>query len=74
MTWPARSSSSNSFCTARYFIGFFVDLDMRQNQRRIDGEGAEQLSCLGVVEIIETALERLAIERDDAGVPVSASS
>ena len=45
------------------FVGLLVDLDMRQNQRRIDGERAEHLFCLGVVEVIEAALERLAIER-----------
>ncbi len=47
------------------FVGFFVDLDMRQHQRRVDGERAEHLSCLDVIEAIETALERLAIERHD---------
>ena len=48
------------------FIGLFVDLDMRQHQRGIDGERAEHLPCLGVVEAIETALERFAIERQEA--------
>jgi DDE_Tnp_1-associated len=47
-------------------IGLFVDLDMRRHQRRIDGERAEHLPCLGVVEAIETALERFAIERQEA--------
>jgi len=50
------------------FVGLFVDLDMRQHQRRVDGERAEHLFCLDVVEVIETALERLAIERNDARV------
>jgi len=48
------------------FVGLFVDLDMRQHQRRIDGERAEHLFCLDVVEVVETAPQRLAIERDDA--------
>ena len=48
------------------FVGFFVDLDMRQHQRRIDGERAEHLPGLDVVEGVETGLERLAVERDDA--------
>jgi hypothetical protein len=50
------------------FVGFFIDLDMRQHQRRINGERAEQLFCLGVVEIVKAASERLAIEGHDAGV------
>src|SRR5579875_2629419 len=47
------------------FIRLFVDLDMRQHQRRIGGERAEHLFCLAVVEVVETALEHLAIERHD---------
>jgi hypothetical protein len=50
------------------FVGLFVDLDVRQHQRRVDGERAEHLFCHDVVEVIETALERLAIERNDARV------
>ena len=41
---------------------------MRQHQRRINGERAEQLFCLGVVEIVKAASERLAIEGHDACV------
>ena len=52
----------------RDFVGFFVDFDMRQHQPRIDGERAEHLPGLDVVEAVETALQRLAVERDDAGV------
>ena len=48
------------------FVGFFIDLDVRQHQRGIDGERAEHLPGLDVVEIVETALQRLAVERDDA--------
>ncbi len=48
------------------FVGLLVDLDMRQHQRRVDRERAEHLSCLDVVEAVETALERLAIKRHDA--------
>jgi hypothetical protein len=48
------------------FVGFFVDLDMRQHQRGIGGERAEHLLCLGVIEAVEAAFERLAVERDDA--------
>ena len=53
-----------ALCTAD-FVSFFVDVDMRQHQRRVDGERAEHLFCLGVVEVIEAAFERLAIERDN---------
>ena len=51
------------FLHRRYLVGFFIDLDMRQHQRRIDGKSAEHLSCLGIVEGVETALERLAVKR-----------
>lgn len=47
------------------FVGLLVDLDMRQHQRRVGGEGAEHLSCFDVVEAVETALEGFAIERHD---------
>jgi len=52
----------------RDFVGFFVDFDVRQHQPGIDGERAEHLPGLGVVEGVETALQRLAVERDDASV------
>src|ERR1700685_3774061 len=32
-------------------VGFFIDFDVGENQRRIDRERAEQLPCLGVVEV-----------------------
>ena len=54
------------FLHGRDFVGFFVDVDMRQYQRRVDGERAEHLFCLGVVEAIETTFERLAIKRDNS--------
>ena len=47
------------------FVGFLVDLNMRQHERRIDGKRVEHLFRLDVIEVIETALERLAIERHD---------
>lgn len=47
-------------------VGFFVDFDMSQNQRRIDRERAEHLLGFDVVEVVETGLERLAVERNDA--------
>ena len=50
----------------RDFVGFLVDVDVRQHQRRVDRERAEHLFCLGVVEAIEAAFERLAVKRDNA--------
>ena len=48
------------------FVGFLIDFDVREHQRRIDRERAEHLFGLGVVEIVEAAFQRLAVERDDA--------
>ena len=50
------------------FVGFFLDFDVREHQSGIDGECAEQLLGLGVGETVEAALQRLAVERDDARV------
>jgi len=41
-------------------VGRFIDL--RQHERRIDGKSAEYLSCFGIVEGVETALERFAVK------------
>ncbi len=38
---------------------------MRQHQRRFDSESTEYLSCLGIVEGVEAALERLAVKRQN---------
>ena len=54
------------FLHGRDFVGLFVDVDMRQHQCRVDGERAEHLFCLGVVEAIKTAFERLAVKRDNS--------
>jgi hypothetical protein len=54
------------FLHGRDFVRFFVDVNMRQHQCRVDGERAEHLFCLGVVEAIETTFERLAIKRDNS--------
>ena len=48
------------------FVGFFIDLDMRQHQRGIDGERSEHLFSLDIVEVVETALQSLAVECDHA--------
>ena len=36
---------------------------MRQNQSRVDSKRAKHLFCLDVIEVIETTLERLTVER-----------
>src|ERR1700678_3249360 len=41
------------------------NLDMRQHQRRIGGKSAEYLSCLGIVEGVKAAPERLAVKRQN---------
>ena len=51
----------------RDFVGLFLDLDMRQNQGRIGGKGTEHLLGLAVVEGVEAAAKRLAVERQRAG-------
>src|ERR1019366_1618982 len=50
----------------RNFVGFLVDFDMRQHQRRVGGEGAEYLLRPDVVEGVKTSLENLAVERQSA--------
>ena len=54
------------FLRRRYLVGFFVNFDMRQHQRRIGAKSTEDLSGLGILEGVETTLERLAIERHHA--------
>jgi hypothetical protein len=43
------------------FIGFVVDLDMRQYQRCIDGERAEHLFGLGVFEVVKATSDTVSI-------------
>jgi hypothetical protein len=52
--------------SSRDFVGFLVDINMRQHQRGVGCERAEHLLGLGVVEAVEAAFERLAVERDNA--------
>lgn len=54
------------FLYRRDLVGFFVDLDMRQNQRRAGSERAEHLFRACVVEGVKTAFEHLAVERQSA--------
>jgi len=41
------------FPHCRYLVGLFIDHDMRQHQRRIDGKSAEYLSCFTAVRLTE---------------------
>src|ERR1700704_380186 len=68
MIWPRNIEFFQQFLHRRYLVGLFVDLDMRQHQRRIDGKSAEYLSCFGIVKGVETALERFAVKRQNACV------
>jgi hypothetical protein len=45
------------FLHRRYLVGLFIDHDMRQHQRRIDGKSAEYLPCFGIVEGVALADE-----------------
>src|SRR5271156_581943 len=47
------------FLRRRYLVGFLVNFDMRQHQRRIGGKSTEDLSGLGIVEGVETTLSAL---------------
>jgi hypothetical protein len=47
----------------RDFVALSVDFAMRQQDRRLRGEGAERLGRLAVVEVVEAALQGLAVER-----------
>jgi hypothetical protein len=47
----------------RDFVGFLVDLDMRQNQGRISGESAEYLLGPAVAKGVEAATKGLAVQR-----------
>ena len=52
----------------RDLVGFLIDFDVSEHERRIDRERAEHLFGFDVVETVEAALQRLAVERDDAGL------
>src|SRR3954468_1557973 len=54
------------FLRRRYFVGLFVDFDMRKHECRVDSKRAEHLFRLGVVEAIKTAFERLTVKGDNS--------
>jgi hypothetical protein len=47
-------------------VGLLVDIDMRQDQAGLGVERVQQLSRLTVPELVETAPQRLAIQRGEA--------
>src|SRR5688500_9032475 len=49
----------------RDLVALDVDFAVRQQDRRLRGEGAQRLGRLAVVEVVEAALQGLAVERDD---------
>ena len=48
----------------RNFVGFVVDLGMGEHDSGVGGEGGQGLSRLAVVDVVETAAQNLAVERD----------
>jgi len=48
----------------RDLVGFLGDIDVGEYQGRVRGEGAQYLGGGAVVEVVEAAAQRLAIERD----------
>src|ERR1017187_4611760 len=44
-------------------VGFFVDVDMRQDQPEFGVERVQQLGCFAVSEIVETSPEHLSVKR-----------
>jgi hypothetical protein len=49
----------------RDLVALHVDFAVRQQDRRLRGEGAQRLGRLAVVEVVEAALQGLAVECDD---------
>src|SRR3954453_8635428 len=49
----------------RDLVALDVDFTVRQQDRRLRGEGAQRLGRLAVGEVVEAALQGLAVERDD---------
>ena len=48
------------------FIGFSGNADVGQNQGRVGGQSAQHLRSKAIVEIVEAAAKRLAVERNAA--------
>lgn len=65
---PGHVEFGQQLLQGREFVGSLVDLEVSENQPRFDSEGAEHLFGLGVFEIVEAALQRLAVEGDDAAL------
>ena len=50
----------------RDLVGLLGDVDMGENEGRVGGERAQYLGGGAVVEMVEAAAQRLAIQRDAA--------
>ena len=57
----------------RDLVGFLGDVDMGEHERGVGGERAEHLGGGAVVEVIEAAPQRLAVQRD-AALPACAQA
>ena len=49
-------------------IGFRIDIEVRQHEFCVGGEGAEHLSGGSIVELVEAAAQGLAVQCDAAGI------
>jgi hypothetical protein len=61
----AQAQLGDHLLGSRNFIALDVDFGVRQQDRAIRGEGAQRLGRLLVVEMVEAALQGLAVERHD---------
>src|SRR4051794_17552430 len=51
---------------SRDLVRLVIDFDMSQHESGIDGKGAENLSRLSILEVVEAVPEGLAVQRDPA--------
>ena len=61
----AQAQLGDHLLGSRDFIALDVDFGVRQQDRGLRGEGAQRLGRLLVVEMVEAALQGLAVERHD---------
>src|SRR3954471_11647846 len=62
---PAYAEGLDQRLRGRDLLGRATDLPVRQDQRGLAGEGAEHVGRRLVAQVVEAALERLAVQGDD---------
>ena len=62
---PAHAECFDQRLRGRDLLGRATDLLVRQDQRGLAGERAQHVRCGAVVQMVEAALERFAVQRDD---------